>query len=229
MNGATRVLSYDDDDSHLVLPKFSDFRDLHSNKKLRSRTKQASIGQFWLEHPTRLTYGGVVYCPGKGLVVGGKLNLWRGWGVEPHAGKWPLMQAHIKNILAKGNEEYETYILNWAAWAAQNPDKRAEVVLVLMGGEGDGKGVFLNGLCKIFGRHSKHISSMDQLTGKHNAHLRECSLLYVDEAYWAASKAGLGAFKRLITEETLFIEPKFIDAGEVPNYLKIVLARMKSG
>lgn len=61
------------------------------------------------------------------------------------------MQAHIRDVLADGDQEAEGYILNWAAWAVQNPGKRAEAALVFRGDEGTGKGVFLHALREIFG------------------------------------------------------------------------------
>src|SRR5262249_12842495 len=79
------------------------------------------------------------------------LNSWRGFGVEPRQGDWSLMQAHIRDVLADGDQEAEGYILNWAAWAVQNPGKRAEAALVFRGDEGTGKGVFLHALREIFG------------------------------------------------------------------------------
>jgi hypothetical protein len=48
--------------------------------------------------------------------------------------------------------------------------------------------------------------------------------LFVDEAFWAGDKAGEGELKRLITERTLAIEPKFVTLFHVPNRLKVVMA-----
>ena len=50
-------------------------------------------------------YPGLVYAPGEGEVVSGQFNMWRGFGVTPAAGDWILMQAHIKNVLAAGDDE----------------------------------------------------------------------------------------------------------------------------
>jgi hypothetical protein len=76
------------------------------------------------------------------LLPGNKLNLWRGYGVEACKGDWPLMQQHIKRILADGISEACDYITRYAAWIVQNPGERPGVALVLRGGEGTGKGSF---------------------------------------------------------------------------------------
>ena len=113
---------------------------------------------------------------------------------------------------------------NWVAYALQNPGKPAEVALVFKGGRGTGKGVFGRTLKNIFGQHGRHISSATHLAGHFNAHLADCALLFADEAFWPGDKSAEGTLKRLITEPTLFIERKGVDAFELPNALKVVMA-----
>jgi len=54
--------------------------------------------------------------------------------------------------------------------------------------------------------------------------LQMCCFLFADEAFAPQDRKAQGAFKRLITEPTLFIEPKGVDAFEVPNRLSVMLA-----
>ena len=60
-----------------------------------------------------------------------------------------------------------------------------------------------------------HISSVDHLAGRFNAHLRDACLLFADEAYWPGDRSDEGTLKRLITEPTLFIEAKGRDGVTV--------------
>ena len=71
-----------------------------------------------------------------------------------------------------------------------------------------GKGTLGNALVRIFGQHATHISSVDHLAGRFNAHLRDACFLFADEAWWPGDKSAEGTLKRLITEPTLFIEAK---------------------
>ena len=48
--------------------------------------------------------------------------------------------------------------------------------------------------------------------------------LGVPEAVAPGDKKAEGAIKRLITEDTLFIEPKGVDPFEVPNFLHVMMA-----
>jgi hypothetical protein len=140
-------------------------------------------------------YKGLVFAPGAGDVVDGKLNMWRGFGVQAAAGVWKLMRAHIVGVLAAGDDELAEYIINWLAWTVQNPGQRAEVALVLRGGKGSGKGTLGVVMCLIFGSHGVHISHRQHLVGGFNMHMAHCSMLFADEAYWPGDKQGEGSLK----------------------------------
>jgi hypothetical protein len=134
------------------------------------------------------------------------------------------MKEHIRVVLAAGDPVVYAYIINWLADCVQHPDWQSEVALVFLGGIGTGKGLLGRAMCRIFGRHGRHASSPDHLTGKFNSHLQMCCFLFADEAVAPQDKKAQGGLKRLITEPTLFIEPKGVDAFEVPNRLSVMMA-----
>src|SRR5262249_19597172 len=158
---------------------------------------------------------GLVFKPGDDRKeIGRHLNLWRGWGIDPKAGSWTLMKWHIREVLANGDPKTKEDILNWAAWAVQNPDKTAGVAVVGKGVKGCGRGVFFRAMKEWFGGHALHISSVEHLTGRFSGHLRDVVYLFADEAYWPGDKQAEGVLKRLVTEPTLTIEQKGIDSYE---------------
>jgi hypothetical protein len=199
---------------------FEDFRNLHRHKRVGRQHR----GHWWLNNPRRRQYAGLTFEPGGAEVIDDKLNLWRGWGVEPKEGSWSLMQDHIFKVLASGIEEVADYIFDWLAWAVQHPDERAEVALVFIGKRGTGKGTLGNAMCHIFAQHAVHISSADHLAGRFNFHLRDACMLFADEAYWPGDKGAEGTLKRLITEPELFIEGKHRDAVTTRNMLHVLMA-----
>jgi hypothetical protein len=134
------------------------------------------------------------------------------------------MLRHIYKVLAGGNKKVFRYIVMWTAWSLQNPGKPAEVALVFRGGRGTGKGLYARAMKQAFGQHGLQISSAEHLTGRFNLHLMDCALLFADEAFWPGHKATEGSLKRMITEPTLFVEPKNINAFEVENNLHIIMA-----
>jgi hypothetical protein len=109
----------------------------------------------------------------------------------------------------------------------QNPGEQPEAALVLIGDEGTGKGLFFRALKRCFGQHGVQISNIDHLTGRFNKHLIDKCFLFADEIDWQRSKKDEGTFLRVVTEPTIFIEPKNIDSIEWPNRLHIGIASNK--
>jgi hypothetical protein len=182
------------------------------------------VGSWWLNDLARRQYEQIVFEPKRPPEFDGNLNLWQGFGVESEEGSWSLMKRHVQEVLASENEKIANYILRWAAWCIQNPDKHAEVSLVFRGGQGTGKGTFARALCDIFGQHAVHISSSSELVGRFNSHMRDCVFLFADEAIAPNDHDAAGKLKALITEPTIRIEPKGIDSQAWPNRLHVMMA-----
>ena len=203
---------------------FEDFRNFHMNRFVEVKSKDIPLGQWWLKHPDRRQYRGLTFEPAAEREINGRLNLWRGWGVEAKAGNWSLMRAHIVEVLANGDQFFAEYITRWCAWSVQHPAERAQAALVFKGKRGTGKGTLGNALCRIFGQHGTHISTAEHLAGRFNGHLRDACLLFADEAYWPGDKGAEGSLKRLVTEPDLFIEAKGKDGITVPNMVHVMMA-----
>ncbi len=204
---------------------FEDFRNFYLNRYVMNEDgERSSIGHWWLVNPRRKQYEGVIFQPNGAAVIEGRLNLWTGFGVEPRRGEWGQMREHLFQILAARSDPVDFYIMNWLAFAVQHPELQAQVALAFLGGVGTGKGILGRAMCRIFGPHACHVSSPDDLTGHFNAHLQQCRFLFADEAYAPQDRKAEGQMKRLITEDTIRIEPKGINRYTVPNHLAVMLA-----
>ena len=181
------------------------------------------LAQFWLTHRDRRQHRGVIFEPGGPGVINGSLNIWQGWGVKDRQGDCELICQHIENVIAGGNADIAYYVFCWLAWSIQNPDKQAEVALVLVGEKGTGKGTFARCLERIFGAHAFLVNSKEEVVGRFNGHLQDCVMFIADEAYWGGDKRCIGRLQGMITEPTLPIERKGIDIGRVPNRLHVVM------
>jgi len=155
----------------------------------------------------------------------GKLNLWRGYGVEPKSGgSWSKLATHLFENICNSNPNLFTYIIRWAAYMVQFPDRQGEVALVFRGGKGCGKGIFFRALVKLLGQHGMQIFNPEHLVNKFNAHLGDCVALFADEAFYAGDVKHEGVLKGLVTEPSLPIEAKFKDPSMRRNRLHIMLA-----
>ena len=167
----------------LAYQSFTSFRERYANRYVDCGMGmgRANLANVWLAHPQRRQYEGLDLVPnGAGVLPGGYLNLWRGWGVEPRKGSWRRLQRHIAEVLANGNQEFEDYIKRWTAWKFQNAGLPPEVVIAFLGGKGAGKGAWGYTLMLIFGSHGLQIYASEHLTGKHNAHLQNKLFLDAD-------------------------------------------------
>jgi hypothetical protein len=209
----------------LVRISFDNLRKLYQNRKITvvaaGEPVTRSVAAWWLDSPFRRQFlDGVVFDP-TNTVPASYWNLWSGFAVEPAPGDWSLMQDHVLQVICRGVREHYEYLLNTAARMFQRPNTPGEVCVVIRGKEGSGKGTFLLWLFRAWGQHGMHITSAKHLTGNFNAHLRDCVMLFADEAFFADDRQHEGILKGLITEDTIAIEPKHYDIIEVPSALHI--------
>lgn len=238
----TRVMSWEDDDinaGHQVpfYRTFDDFRNfmakyrktflVHDKDSGETKEKSVMLGDWWLGNPRRRQFNGVKYMPySDDEVVKGCLNLWTGFTrAAIKSDKHESFLAHIRDNLCSGNEEYSEYLLNWMAHVVQRRSGPAGVAVVLKSeSEGTGKSFFAKSFGALFGRHFKHITNADHLIGKFNSHLQDCQVLFADEAFFANDKKHSGLLKTIITEETMMVEKKGIDATASRNYVALIMA-----
>jgi Family of unknown function (DUF5906) len=210
----------------LAYQSFTSFKERYQNCYVQiGHRDHTPIAPYWLSHPQRRQYEGLDLVPnGEPVLRGNYLNLWRGWGVDPCKGTWRLIERHIVEVLANGNQGFEDYIKKSTAWKFQNPALPTEVVLALLGGKGAGKGAWGQVLMLIFGQHALQIFSSDHLCGKHNAHLQNKLFLFLDEAVWAGDKDAERVLKGITTEKWMMIEPKGINAFQWINRLGLYMS-----
>lgn len=204
---------------------FAAFEQRYASQYLMVNDEPKPLGKKWLHWTGRRSFEGIDLEPnGPEVLPGPVLNLWSGFAVQPAKGSWSAMRDHIAGILASGDAACADYIFRYAAWTVQHPGERAEVALVFRGGKGSGKGTFANAMKRIFGHHGLQIFNSKHLVGSFNGHLRNCLLLFADEAFWAGDKQGESVLKGMLTEPALMIEQKGIDASPWRNRLHVIMA-----
>lgn len=192
-----------------------------TEKQFRSRF------EIWREHPKRRMFRDVTFEPPPRTPNPEDYNLWRGLAIEPDVTKKPLADSflsHILEVLCSGNQEHYEYMLNLLAFTVQFPGTPSEVAVVMKGQLGTGKGIFVRNFGAIFGRHYVQLDRGEHLTGKFNASISGKVVVFADEAFFAGDKSHLGTLKRIITEPTLQIERKGIDAAREPNNMHLFMA-----
>lgn len=224
-----RSFEHDQKRDVLIVQSFEDFRNRYMHILVQAGMTQdgrpimAPLGATWLKHPARRQYVRIEFMPGKEAPPE-IYNLWQGFPYPAEKGKWCKMWRHIWVVLAKRNRAAFWYIIKWVAWAVQNPHRPAEVALVFRGGKGTGKGTFCRFIKNLFGQHGLQVYSSVHLTGRFNNHLRDCVLLFADEAIAPKDRDAESTLKGYLTEPTLPLEAKGRDIIQGPNHLHVLMA-----
>jgi len=204
-----------------------DFKLRYMNQKMEipaaeGGTTQVQLGNWWLSHPSRRQYRTIVFAPE--VEVAGSYNLWKGFAYPSKPGNCELLLSHIKQNVCCGNVTHYDYLMGWMASAVQNPASPGHSAVVMRGAQGTGKSFVAKAFGSLFGRHFLQVADPKHLVGAFNAHLRDCVVLFGDEAFYAGDKKHESVLKMLVTEETITIEAKGVDAKAHPNYVHLMMA-----
>lgn len=192
---------------------------------VNSEGKPASMpaSDWWLKHPLRRQFDSIVFAPAQ--TTPGAYNLWKGFAVDADPrGSFKLYDEHVRRNICDGNEEHYDYLIRWMAYCVQNPAQPGQVAVVLRGDQGTGKGVFAFHFGKLWGRHYLQVVDSKHLTGSFNAHMRDCVVMYADEAFASDDTRAEALLKSIVTESTIVTEAKGVDAEPTPNYIHLIMA-----
>jgi hypothetical protein len=232
IGGKCRVISEEHDWAFdrpkIEIQSFPDFTNRYMHEKVKvgvdkdGKDQFMPKGKWWLQNPNRRQFDAIVFVPGRD--VPGVYNLWRGFTCEAIPGSCEKFLEHVKTNVCNGVEEHYRYLMAWLADAVQNPAKPGGVAVVMRGRQGTGKSFFAKAIGKLWGQHFFQINQSKHLTGSFNAHLRDCVVLFADEAFFAGDKKSEGTLKAIITEETIPVESKGINVEDCTNYIHLIMA-----
>jgi hypothetical protein len=237
LSGKAAVISEVSDQEHpgTVKVEYSKTPDLHiwyANRLVeagvdaKGNTKFRPASEVWLRSEHRREFDGVVLAPNE--AVPGQYNLWRGWAINPvkpdakHS--WSLLRDHVLQIVAGGDQAAGQWLLAFMADAVKNPGRPAGVSAVLQGVQGSGKGLVWNSLGHLYGRHYSQVTDPRHIVGNFNSHLADKLLIFVDEGFYAGDRRHASVLKGMITEPTVMIEPKGLNAFAIKNLRRVVFA-----
>jgi hypothetical protein len=248
VGGKTRVATWGQDpefpERKKTIIRFSsvpDFKLLHDkyrhtfegeDKKGNVVTRKVGLGTWWIGQPHRRQYdGGMRFMSSKDEdVVGDTLNLWEGFAVPARrpegrsgAAGCKLLLDHGLRVICSGDEEHYSYLIRREAFIAQKRTRSEIAVAFWTEVEGAGKGLWERALNYLYGAHAMQVTKPEHVVGKHNKHLETVLRLTADEALFSGDPRHRDALYGLITEETITIEPKFVDPYPAANYVNVTI------
>ncbi len=165
-----------------------------------------TIADFWVS-PCTHVYTEIAFCPTQHPAT--TLNYWVPNLIQPAQGNWDILRAHISDVICSGNSTTYTYLISFLAHMLQHPEIKPGVMVVLLGKQGTGKGLFFQILQRIWPRTSLLVSDINQVVGQFNAALERNYIIIMDEAMFSGDRKSQDRMKSLVTEKSCHIEQKY--------------------
>lgn len=161
----------------------------------------------------------------EGLMV----NQWKGFAVKPSQQRVTKEEInpfyeYVVEVLCSGNMDMAHWVFAWCADMLKHPANKPGTALVLVGVQGAGK-TFLGErvLGEIIGpSHYLQVNNVSRLTDKFNTSIDNRVFVQCDEAVHSYQKDVASRLKSVITDATLTIEPKGVNAYTKPNHMRLL-------
>jgi hypothetical protein len=211
---AQKMVFYNRGDASLLM--------MRTLKKGFALIDAGKVVKTFFTHQDTVCYEGLEFNPAG--TTPGFLNLWVGPTVTPKEGVWPLIQGFLLEVICAGNREHYDYLLLFIAHALQKPEEKPGVTIILIGGQGIGKGTLGRIFRAIWQATYLHVYKTANVTGSFNADLERTFIVFLDEALFAGDRASSDALKSLITEEIIHINEKHQPSRQIKSYHRFIIA-----
>jgi hypothetical protein len=151
-------------------------------------------------------------------------NLWVGPQVQPTAGDWRSIKGFLLEVICDGDIALFRYLVLFLAHMLQRPEQKPGIMIVLLGGQGTGKGTLFQILKAIWSRTTLLVSDVDNVIGRFNAAIERNFVLCMDEALFAGDKKAMDRLKSLVTEPTITIEEKHQPRRSIESFHRFFAA-----
>lgn len=186
------------------------------------RVRQVNVPRMWLQWERRRVVNDMDYMPGVGEIHEGRLNTWRGMGLEPAAGdvgRWLQILEH--NVPDAGLRKW---IIQWMAYPLQHLGAKLATYLHLYGPPGTGKQAILAPLMRIYGRNAVTVGR-DNMASDFNSVYAHKQFINLDELHGGATESGVkinNKIKMLVTGERIIVNRKGEPEYEITNCVQLV-------
>jgi hypothetical protein len=175
----------------------------------------------FITHPDTICFMGTELNPKE--TTESYLNLYVPPAIAPVAGDCTPVEAFIFEVVCSSDFEVFGYLIKYLAHAYQKPWEKPGVMLVLIGGQGIGKGTFCELLRQIWRPTYLQVNDIKEVVGNFNASLERALWVVMDEALFAGYRRETDRMKSLITEPDVLISEKYQPARTIESYHRFVM------
>jgi hypothetical protein len=201
------------------------FSNIFACRKVPGVKGPITADKVWLSSPLRREHAQIGYWPGGHACPAKAYNLFRGWGIQPVSGDCSIIENHILEVVAGGDQKKANFILDWCAHMVQRPWEKPGVALVLRGKKGTGKTLFTQLIVRCVGdRNALVTANGKQLFGQFNWHLADKLLIVAEEAFFVGNHELNDRLKHLLTGDTFEAEQKFGQRVSMKSMHRVIMA-----
>jgi len=183
---------------------------------------KTAVSEFW-SHRDIVVYTGVGFYPTGSKIPPGTLNSYIPPMIIANSAVSPdFLLNFLKEVICNNGDLLFDYLIKWLAHALQKPHEKPRVMLVLIGEQGVGKGLFLQILQRIWRGSTLITSSSNRVVGQFNASLDGKLIVILDEALFEGDRKSQDAIKSLVTEPVISIEQKHQPSRQVASFHRFV-------
>jgi hypothetical protein len=165
------------------------------------------VTEDFLVNPNTLQYDEVAFTPATTPIT--TLNYWVSPGIVPVAGDWSVIREFLLFVICNGDHKLHGYLVRFLAHMWQKPEEKPGIIIVLLGGQGTGKGTLFYLLQRIWSKTTLHISDVEHVTGGFNGAMERNYIVNMDEALFSGDRRSMDRLKSMITEPSITIEQKY--------------------
>lgn len=202
--------------------------DRHKNIILKVQSLRIAYGndavKFWLNNGERqmVDRDNVVFDPAQTVSPETHVNLFHGWTVTPKPGSCRQIIMLLEH-LCNDDPAVVDWILKWIAYPLKNPGAKMRTSILMHGDEGSGKNLFWeNIVCQLYGEYGCVVGN-DEIESQYNEWVSRKLFIVADEVVTRAElRNQKNKLKRLITGDTVQVNPKHLNARVEANRMNIV-------
>jgi hypothetical protein len=191
-------------------------------QKVASSMDPGVVIKDFLHSPNTTIYRNLAFSPVP--VASDILNLWHGMTIQPQQGSWLTIQQYLEHVLCSSDKDAYQYLRCYLAHMLQKPEEKPGVMIVLLGGQGIGKGTLEVILRKMFAATTLMVSDVDSVVGRFNSCLERAYIVFMDEALFNGDKKSTDRLKNFVTAKHIQIEAKHQPERSIESFHRFFAA-----
>lgn len=198
------------------LVKLGDMRDLCISRELHRR---------WAEHPGKriVRMAEVGFDPTE-RDTAITCNTWAGWPSKPKDGCCELLLELLQHLCSAEDDPVGVYqwLIKWLAYPLQHAGAKMQSAVVMHGAQGTGKSKFFKTMIGIYGKYGLTINQ-SAVENHRNTWLSSRLFILAEEVVARQELYQVkNALKDLVTGDTVYVDPKFVNAYAERNHVNLV-------